>query len=448
VRCLPAAEGNQEKERGMLKKNLSGMFILIFLLLCLVVACGKSTNDTPPQYEIVQSSLIRDANPQTSDADLAAVVAGSSDFALKVFPLIDPSGSNNVVFSPYSITQAFALTAPGAKGSTLSGIEQAMSFLPQDRLNPALNKLDLLLTSEASGTVTATGDQYPILRNANALWGQKGFTILSEYLDTLAVNYGAGMHVVDFVNQTEDARNAINSWVEDRTNNRIQDLIPQGGVTPNTRVVLTNAVWFKANWASQFSEAATTNGPFTNHDESSSATPFMHHLLGAFYANADACQAVDIPYYGDKLSMLVIMPDAGTFDSFLSSLTPTVLSDITNNLEAKEINLALPKFTFSRDVGMGSLLRSLGMTDAFDPIVADFSGIDGGRDLSISDVFHKAFISVDEHGTEAAAATAVVIGGTSIPVADVSLTIDHPFVFFIRERQTGLILFLGKVVSL
>jgi serpin B len=432
----------------MYKKTGTVMFILIFLPLCLAIACSKSKNDSPPQFEIVESNLSRDVNPQASDADLAAAVAGNTDFALKVFPLIDPGNSSNIVFSPYSVTQAFALTAPGAKGSTLSGIEQAMSFLTQDRLNPALNKLDLLLTSETSGTVTVTGDQYPILKNANALWGQKGFTILPEYLDTLAVNYGAGLHIVDYINATEDARNAINSWVADRTNNRIQDLIPLGGVDPNTRVVLTNAVWFKANWASQFSESSTTNGPFTNHDGSTSSTPFMHRIVGASYANVDACQAVDIPYYGDKLSMLVVMPDVGTFDAFLSSLTPTVLPEITNNLAAKEVGLALPKFTFTKDVSMGALLRSLGMTDAFDAGVADFSGIDGGRDLFIRNVFHKAFISVDEHGTEAAAATAVGVGVTSMPVADVSVTIDHPFVFFIRERQTGLILFMGKVVSL
>ncbi len=431
----------------MRKKTLASILTLTFILLSLSVACTKSNNDTP-QDQIVRSALNRDTNPQVSDADLAAVAAGTTDFALKVFPLIDPSGSSNIVFSPYSVTQAFALAAPGAKGATLSGIEQAMSFLPQNRLNPALNKLDLFLTSETTGTVTATGDQYPILRNANAVWGQQGLTIEPAYLDILAVNYGAGLHVVDYINATENARNTINRWVEEQTNNRIQDLIPEGGVTSDTRVVLTNAVWFKANWASPFPETGTANAPFTNRDGSTSSTPFMHEILGASYAHVDTGQAVDIPYYGNKLSMLVIMPDVGTFDSFLTSLTPTVLSDITSNLAAKEIDLALPRFSFTKEASMGDLLRSLGMADAFDPTVADFSGIDGNRDLYISNVFHQAFIAVDEQGTEAAAATAIGLGATSIPVADVSVTVDHPFVFFIRERQTGLLLFMGKVVAL
>ena len=432
----------------MFTKNVTYTRILTIFLLCLAIACTKSNNNAPPQDQIVRSALSRDTNPQASDADLAAIVAGTTDFALKVFPLIDPSGSSNLVFSPYSITQAFALAAPGARSTTLSGIEQAMSFLPQDRLNPALNKLDLLITSEAIGAVTANGDQLPILKNANAIWGQKGFTLLPTYLDTLAVNYGAGVHVVDFANATEDARGTINSWVEAQTNNRIQDLIPQGGVSTDTRVVLTNAVWFKATWASQFSAESTTNRTFFNQNGSTSSIPFMRHEFMTSYAQADGGQAVDISYVGDKFSMLVVMPDPGTFDAFLSSLTPTVLGDITSHLAGQEVDLSLPKFSFTKDVGMDTILHSLGMIDAFNPAVADFSGIDGDRDLYISAVFHKAFIAVDEHGTEAAAATAISIASTSVPPPPLVVTIDHPFIFFIREKQTGLILFMGKVVSL
>jgi serpin B len=428
------------------KPMICTRFLAIFLL-CLAAACSKS-NNTAPEDHMVRSTLARDANPQASEGDLAAVVAGNTEFALKVFPLIDPSGSSNVVFSPWCVTQAFALAAPGAGTTTLSGIEQAMSFLPQERLNPALNKLDLLLAAEAGGAVSATGEQLPILRNANAVWGQEGFSILPSYLDTLAVNYGAGLHVVDFINQNEDARGTINRWVEGRTNNRIQDLIPPGGLTTDTRVVLTNAVWFKANWADQFEEAFTTNQTFFNRDGSSSSKPFMHGIVAASCAQTANSRAVDMPYAGHDLSLLVVMPDPGTFDAFLSSLTPTVLDNITSQLAPNNVDLVLPKFTFTRDASMGGILRSLGMTDAFDPAAADFSGIDGNRDLYISGVFHKAFISVDEHGTEAAAATAIGMGATSIPVADVSITVDRPFLFFIRERQTGLILFMGKVVGL
>jgi serpin B len=433
----------------MRNKSLTGTRILIFFLLCLAIACSKSENKTqPPPYQIAQSSLARDTDPQVPDADFTAVVAGSTDFALKVFPLLDPSGNSNTAFSPYSIIQAFALAAPGARGNTLSGIEQALSFpLPQDSLNKALNKLDLLLTSEGTGSLTAIGGQIPILRNANAIWGQAGFFILPAYLDTLAVNYGAGLYLVDFNNATEDARGTINAWVEGQTNNRIQDLIPQGGVTITTRVVLTNAVWFKANWASQFSEASTTNQSFFNQNNSTSAVPFMRQIFTVSYAQADGCQAVDITYAGNNFSMLVVMPAAGTFDAFLSSLTPTVLGDIVNHLAAQEIDLSLPKFTFTVSVSIVPILQSLGMTDAFNKDTADFSGIDGNPDLYITDVFHKAFISVDEHGTEAAAATGIVVGPTGPPPPPpLTLTIDHPYIFMIRERQTGLILFMGKVI--
>ena len=312
----------------------------------------------------------------------------------------------------------------------------------------ALNKLDLLITSEGTGSLALNGDQLPMLRNANAIWGQVGFSILPAYLDTLAVNYGAGIYLVDFINATEDARNTINAWVEGQTNNRIQNLIPPKGVTPTTRIVLTNAIWFKANWASQFSEASTTNQSFFNQDSSTSSVSFMRQTFMVPYAQADGCQAVDIPYAGNNFSMLVIMPDPGTFDAFLSSLTPTILGDITNHLSAQEIDLSLPKFTFTYVTNMVPILSSFGMTDAFNPPTADFSGIDGDHDLFISGVFHQTFISVDESGTEAAAATGIGISPTIAPPQPLTLTIDHPYIFFIRERQTGLILFIGKVLSL
>ncbi len=433
----------------MCSKIISNLRFFSFCLLGLAIACSKSGNNTqPPQYQIAQSSLARDTNPQVPGEDFTAVIAGNTDFALKVFPLLDPSGNSNTAFSPYSITQAFALAAPGAGGNTLSGIEQALSFsLPQDRLNMALNELDLLITSEGTGSITSTGAQLPMLRNANAIWGQVGFPILPAYLDTLAVNYGAGIYLADFINATEDARSTINAWVESQTNNRIQNLIPEGGVTPNTRVVLTNALWFKANWASPFSEASTTNQSFFNQNSSTSSVPFMRQTFMVSYAQADGCQAVDIPYAGNNFSMLMIMPDPDTFDAFLSSLTPTILGDITSQLAAQEVDLSLPKFTFTYTASMVPILSSLGMTDAFNPATADFSGIDGNHDLFISGVFHQTFISVDESGTEAAAATGISVSTTSVPLPQLTLMIDHPYIFFIREKQTGLILFMGKVLS-
>jgi serine protease inhibitor len=332
----------------------------------------------------------------------------------------------------------------------LSGIEQALSFsLPQASLNPAFDKLDLLLATKTVGTVHEDGSQSPQLNVVNALWGQQDFPIQPAYLDTLAVNYGAGLHLVDFIHDPEDSRLTINSWVQNQTHDRIKDLIPQGTISDLTRVVLTNAIWFKANWASQFEVQNTSNQTFNNHNGSSSNVPFMRQTFSLSYSQIDGCQAADIPYVDGNLSMLVIMPDPGTFDAFMSTLTPTILADITQHLAPQETIFAMPKFTFDTGTDLKTILSSLGMSDVFDPANADFSGIDGLRDLFISGAIHKAFISVDEHGTEAAAATGLVVDLVSLPVQPpLVLTIDHPFLFLLRDRETGLILFMGKVVAL
>lgn len=434
----------------MRSSAIAALRLVLSLVLCFAAGCTSKSNNNPqaPADNVAQSALARDTNPQVSDADLAAAARGNTDFALKAFPLLG-AVNENAVFSPYSITQAIALAAAGAKGTTLGGIEQAMTFsLSQDRLNPAFNKLDLLLAAETTGAVLSNGGRLPQLSIVNAVWGQQDFPILPAYLDTLAINYGAGFHLVDFINKTEDARTTINSWVEQRTNSRIQNLIPQGALSTDTRVVLTNAIWFKANWASPFPAAGTATRQFINRDGSQSPAPFMRQTLSASYGQGNGFQAIDIPYVDEKLSMLVIMPAPGTFDAFLSALTPTKLNECIAQTALKQVDLALPKFTFSTGADLGNLLRSLGMTDAFAPGHADFSGIDGRFDLFISSVLHKAFISIDEQGTEAAAATAVIIGITSAPVSQVTLTVDHPFLFLVRDRQTGLVLFLGKIVSL
>ena len=427
---------------------------LAIISFCCAAGCSNDSgnngqSDNVTGGSVVKSSLARNTAPQVSDTELAAAVTGNTEFALKLFPLLDSTPGNNTFFSPYSITQAFALLAPGVRGTTLSEIEQLVFYsLPQTNRDSILNKLDLLLAEKTSGAILENGLRAPKLTNANAVWGQKGFSILPAYLDTLAVNYGAGLHLVDFMEATEQSRQTINSWVEKQTNDRIKDLIPLNGVSSDTRLVLTNAIWFKANWASQFSKELTSNQTFTNHNSGMVSVPFMRQQFSVPYANTSNCQAVDIPYAGDNLSMLVIMPDAGTIDAFIASLTPSVLNDITGHLSSQMVNFSMPKFTFTTASSVDTILRSLGMVDTFSPARADLSGIDGERDLFVAAVFHQAFIGVDEVGTEAAAATAITIGITSAPVPTLTLAIDHPFIFLIRDRQTGLILFMGKVVSL
>lgn len=441
--------------RGGLKRKMSmryaccfGIRMLAIFLFCAATSCSSASGKI--EQKAAHSALPREANPQVSAADLAAVVAANTKFAFKAFPILDTTSNNNIFFSPYSITQAFSLLEPGARGTTRSGIEQTLFFqLPQDRLNPALNKLDLLIAGKTTGTVFPSGRHAPELNNANAVWGQQGFSILPAYLDTLAVNFGAGLHQVDFVNATETSRQTINAWIGEQTNNRIQNIIPKDGVSTDTRMVLANAIWFKASWASKFSQHATANRTFNNRDGTSSLVLFMSQWFRVKYAQVDGCQAVDIPYAGEDLSMLVIMPAVGKFDKFLSSLSPNVVGAITNNLTSKEVAFSMPKFTFTKALAMKQILMRLGMTEAFDQARADFSGINGKRDLYVGEVFYKAFVSVDEEGTEAAAASAVGMVGTGRPrTPDLQLSIDHPFIFLIRDRETGLILFMGKVGSL
>ena len=398
---------------------------------------------------VVQATVARDTNPQVPDGDLAAVVAGNTAFAMKAFPALNATSDSNTAFSPYSITMASALLAPGSAGATLSGIQQALSFtLPEDRLNPAFNKLDQLIAGKTTGGLLSDGRQSPQLNNANAVWGQQGFSIIPDYLKTLAVNYGAGLHLVDFINAPEDSRQIINSWVAGQTNNKIVNLLDPQSIRVDTRLVLTNAIWFKSSWASQFPPEATANKAFIRRDGSSSTATFMSQRFTVPYVQTDGCQAIDLPYVGNNLSMLVIMPDPGTFDGFLTSLTPTVLGEITGKLAAKDIAFSMPKFSFASSTDLSNMLQFLGMSDAFHPGRADFSGIDGKRDLFVSDALHQAVISVDEKGSEASAATAIIIGTTGYPVGPaLTLAIDHPFVFLIRDQQTGLILFMGKVLD-
>jgi serpin B len=290
--------------------------------------------------------------------------------------------------------------------------------------------------------------QTPRLRIVNAIWGQQGFPLLSSYLDTIALNFGAELRLADFRHAAEAARLIINAWAEEQTNQRIKDLLAKGSIDADTRVVLTNAVWFKANWASPFAAGQTRDRPFIDRSGMPKAVPFMSQTYWVPYGRSKACQAVDIPYTEGKISMMVIMPDVGTFDAFLTAFTPAVLDEIIGKLDTQYVALSMPKFTFSATPPIGSTLRTLGMAEAFDPFEADFSGIDGKRDLFIGNVVHQAFISVDEKGTEAAAATAVSLSTVSLPPPPLPLAVDHPFIFLIRDRETGLILFIGKVVAL
>lgn len=395
--------------------------------------------------EEIRSTRTRSLSPELPAGDLDALVDGNTRFALDLYAAVN-EGDANLFMSPHSISVALAMVHAGAHADTETEMAETLHFdLPQDRLHAAFNALQLELASRRGGP--DDGEDTPFrLHVVNQLWGQNGHAFLPAFLDTLAVNYGAGMRLMDFETEPEVSRQQINDWVADQTEQRIRDLIPSGGIKPLTRLVLTNAIYFKAAWDSPFPKNAAWPSAFTKLDGSQVSVPMMAQTQTyPYYQGADV-QAVELPYSGRQLSMVLLVPDAGAFAAFDDSLNADKLSGILSQLVAIRLHLSMPKFGFESKLSLKTALGSLGMRIPFSAN-ADFSGIDGTTDLQLADVFHKAFVAVDESGTEAAAATAVVVGTTSVMDPPRNLTVDRPFLFLIRDRETGAILFLGRVTD-
>ncbi len=405
--------------------------------LILLGACTGGYQE-PPE---VKSDLARDTTPDVSDQQLGALVGGNTEFAADLYRQVHTE-SGNLFLSPHSISTALAMTYAGAAGNTATQMADTLHFtLPPDQLHAAMDALDLDLASRAHD---ADSTVRPFqLHTANSIWGQTGKAFEAPFLDTLAVDYGAGLHVLDFSTAPDAARGEINDWVDQKTQHKILDLLPEGAVTSDTALVLTNAIYFSAAWQTPFDAANTQAGPFTTGGDAQVSVPMLHGSSMAGYGEGAGYKAGALPYDGGKLEMIVVVPD--DLAAFESGLTAAKLAEITSSIAGSDLDLTMPKFTFSAPLQLDHALAALGMTDAFTS-AADFSGIDGLHDLAISAVLHQGFVGVDEAGTEAAAATAVVIGPTSIPEHH-TLVADRPFVFLIRDIPTGEILFLGRVVD-
>lgn len=415
------------------------------VLAVLTAACGGTS---APSGALVASDLERRA-PDAPAADLADLAAGNNAFATEAYARLIADQEGNLVFSPASIRLALAMAYAGAAGRTAEEMAQVLHFdLDDAALHAAFNSLDQALASRNHEETGPDGETRRVLLSiANSLWGQSGFEFVPSFLDTLAANYGAGMRIVDFVKATETARTAINDWVAEATHDRITDFIPEGALNEMTRLVLTNAVYLDATWASTFEEDDTWEAPFFLLDGSEVTAETMHQDGSFRYAAGDGWQAVELPYVGEQLAMLFVLPDEGHFAEVEGRLSAGLLDEALAALESTQMTLGLPRFEFDFKAGLTGLLAGLGMPTAFDPATADFSGISTADDLYISDVIHQAFIKVDEEGTEAAAATGVVMGVTSAPVATLELLLDHPFLFSLYDRETGEILFLGRVLN-
>lgn len=429
--------------------------IAMLLVVLMAAACAAPADQTPTTgdgpasdagQQIASSDVSRTTSPDVSDEALTAVAQGNNEFAFDLYHQIrDEDG--NLFYSPYSIEVALAMTYAGARGETAEQMADTLHFtLPQEQLHPAFNALDLYLTQQGEQELSDEEEDTPFTLNiANALWGQEEYGFEQEFLDLLAANYGAGMRLLNFGENPEEAREIINEWVSEQTEEKIEDLLQQGVITPNTRLVLTNAIYFNAVWQHTFEESQTSDGAFTLSDGSEVTVPLMTQTNRFGYAEGDGYQAVELPYRNSTSSMVVILPAAGTFDEFESSLDAERVSDIVAQLETRGVALTMPKFEYEMPLSLTETLQEMGMPAAFSG-EADFSGMTGDRSLFISDVVHKAFVAVDEEGTEAAAATAVAMAESAM-AEPAEMTIDRPFIFLIRDRETGTILFAGRVVD-
>ncbi len=388
------------------------------------------------------------ATPSTKGADLADLVNGNNAFAFELYKALAIE-DGNLLFSPYSISLALAMTYAGARGETERQMADTLRFLlPQDRLHPAFNNLDLQLASRRGGT-QGKDDEGFRLNIANAVWGQRDFEFLEAFLDVLAESYGAGVRPVDFVDDPEDSRLTINDWVAERTEDRIKDLIPPDVIDEFTRLVLTNAIYFNAAWLHRFDESSTRLRPFDLLDGAEVQVPMMSATARFGYARGEGYQVVDLPYHGGELSMTILLPDEGRFREFEDSIDVALVGRIIEDIEVKRVLLTMPKFELESQFRLAETLKVMGMPNAFNRGNADFSGMTGiscprHGCLVLEAVIHKAFVSMDEEGTQAAAATGVVFEllGQAL---DPTRVVDRPFIFLIRDRATGTILFLGRM---
>lgn len=419
--------------------------VTIIVLGLVTIGCAESSA-TPSPWQVARAEVQHITAPDVPQSHLTELVAGNNAFAFDLYQAIHEQ-PGNLFYSPYSISSALAMTYAGARGETEQQMAETLHYtLPGDELHPAFNALQQALGSRSE---KADDEGKPVfqLNVANAIWGQIGFAFRDAYLNTLAQHYAAGLQLLDFVEQPEAARAIINDWVSDATEGKIEDLVPASAIHPTTRLVLTNAIYLNALWELPFMTSQTKDAPFILLDGSQVTVPMMHRTSTYAYAEGDGWQAIELPYMDAPVSMLVLLPAEGQFGEFERRLDAERVNVILEQLESQDVTLAMPKFTYESALDLTTTLSEMGMPAAFSNAEADFSGITGDRSLFISDVRHKAFVSIDERGTEAAAATMVEIPVSGEPETTVEMTINRPFVFLIRDNEAGTLLFVGRVVD-
>jgi len=403
-----------------------------WIVLSLVVVLGNGSGRLHADEE---------NTPMKSSEEVRQVAHSGNEFAFHLYGQLRTTHSGNLFFSPTSISTALAMTYAGAEGETEKEMADVLNFsLPETETHAAF--------AELTDIFNAAEDSPYELRVANRLWGQTGYGFLPEFLAVTRKQYGAELAQVDFINETEQTRREINAWIARQTNDKIKDLIPRGAIDTLTRLVLTNAVYFQGTWEHTFDKRSTRDAPFTTAGGEKVDVPLMYQKEHFSYAKVDDLQVLEMPYKGDDLSMLILLPaEADGLAALEEKLTTKNLKAWTDSMRRKEVRTYVPRFQFTEQFMLNSPLAALGMTRAFNAQKADFSGMNGKRNLYITAAVHKAFVDVNEEGTEAAAATGIVVGATAAPIDPIIFRADHPFVFMIRDGRTGSILFLGRVVN-
>lgn len=367
------------------------------------------------------------------------VVRANNQFAFKLYSELVKAETGNVFYSPYSVFSALAMTYEGARGETAEEMKTVFGFPESNVLRSNFAAI--------YNRINEASEDYE-LRTGNALWTQKDYLFLEDYLRTVEEYYGGKAAVLDFINEAEESRQTINTFIEEQTNHKIKDLIPPGVLDEYTRLVLTNAIYFKGDWKIAFNESLTSEEDFWVEPDRTVKVQMMHmhpnETIRFNYADTGDVQIIELPYKGENVSMLIVLPK--DFEAFESSLTLEKLDEYKAEMREETLDeICLPKFELETKYFMQQTLSTLGMPTAFSG-AADFSGMTGGRDLFISEVIHQAYVKVDEKGTEAAAATAVIMKLTAIPETKI-FKADRPFIFIIQEKATGNILFIGRITN-
>ncbi len=399
-----------------------GLFVTLALMMGLLLSCGTGFNSF------------------AGSDDINALVQSNNLFALDLYASLK-ANEGNLFLSPYSVSCTLALVYAGARGETAAEMEKVLHFGLKDA---ALHKAFAALTKELNARTGAEGAID--LAVANSVWIAKAYPVLPAYLQLAQTDYAARIASVDFASDPESARQAINLWVEEQTKDKIKDLLQKGVIDRLTRMVMANAIYFKGKWARPFNKEATKDGEFTLADGNKATVPMMHEKRRFKYSKTESFQVLEIPYAGESLSMVILLPGKRDgLPALEQSLTAENLAGWLDKLSLTTVDVSLPRFKITRSFLLADSLRAMGMAKALSLPPADFSGIDGGKNLFVGEVVHQAFVDVNEEGTEAAAATAAVVKFAARETRVEEFHADRPFVFLIRDKATKNILFIGRV---